>query len=76
MGECKLCVKNGEDLPLLQANHKDLGQIMVCRECWKKPWVKNRTVCGHYRLKRHMFKLRIENHVKISEPYSLLLSQN
>jgi len=46
MGECKLCGKNGEDLTLLSANHKDLGQIMVCEECWKKLWRKNRMVCG------------------------------
>lgn len=36
MGECKLCGKNGEELTLLSANHRDLGQIMVCRECWIK----------------------------------------
>jgi len=46
MGECKLCGKNSEDLTLLSANHKDLGQIMVCEECWKKLWRKNRMVCG------------------------------
>jgi hypothetical protein len=46
MAECRLCGKNGEDLTLLSANHKDLGQIMVCEECWKKLWNKNRMVCG------------------------------
>jgi hypothetical protein len=46
MAECRLCKKNGEDLTLLSANHKDHGQIMVCEECWKKLWNKNRMVCG------------------------------
>ena len=46
MAECRICGKNGEDLTLLSANHKDLGQIMVCEECWKKLWHENRMVCG------------------------------
>jgi len=29
MAECRLCGKNGEDLTLLSADHKDLGRIMV-----------------------------------------------
>jgi len=46
MAECEFCGKKGEELSLLQANHKDLGQIMVCQECWEKLWLGNRTVCG------------------------------
>jgi len=46
MGKCKLCGKNGEDLTLISASHKDLGRIMVCDECWKKLWNENRMVCG------------------------------
>lgn len=36
MNECKLCGKNGGDLSLFSANHKELGNVMVCRECWVK----------------------------------------
>jgi hypothetical protein len=46
MVECRLCGKNGEDLALLSADHKDLGRVMVCAECWKRLWDKNRMVCG------------------------------
>jgi len=46
MSECKLCGKNDENLTLLSADHKDLGQIMVCSQCWKKLWNENRMVCG------------------------------
>lgn len=46
MGECKICGKNGEELSLLQADHKELGRIMVCQECWSKLYDKNRMVCG------------------------------
>jgi len=46
MGECKLCGKNGEKLSLVSANHKDLGYITVCRECWTKLYDGNRMVCG------------------------------
>ena len=44
--KCELCGKNGEDLTLLSADHKDRGRIMVCEECWKKLWHENRMVCG------------------------------
>jgi hypothetical protein len=40
--ECALCGKSGEDLSLLLADHKDLGEIMVCRECWGKLYEENR----------------------------------
>jgi len=46
MGECKLCGKNGEDLSLLSADHKKLGSIMVCRECWAKLYDENKMVSG------------------------------
>ena len=46
MGQCKLCGRNGENLTLLSANHKDLGHIMVCQECWKKLWNENCMVCS------------------------------
>ncbi len=46
MGECALCSKGGENLSLLGANHKELGYIMVCRDCWKELFLKNRMVAG------------------------------
>ena len=46
MEECKLCGKKGNDLSLYSANHKDLGQIMVCQECWVKLYDKNSMVSG------------------------------
>jgi len=46
MGECRLCGKNGEDLSLLSANHKEFGYISVCQECWVKLYDKNRMVSG------------------------------
>jgi predicted SprT family Zn-dependent metalloprotease len=46
MGQCKLCGKDGENLTLTSADHKDLGRIMVCTECWKKLYKENRMVCG------------------------------
>ncbi|ODS35472.1 hypothetical protein BEH94_06515 [Candidatus Altiarchaeales archaeon WOR_SM1_SCG] len=45
MEECKLCGKTGEDLSLLSANHKELGRMMVCQECWVKLYAKNRMRC-------------------------------
>ena len=39
MPECRLCGKNGEDLALLSANHKDMGRIMVCEGYWKELWM-------------------------------------
>jgi len=44
MEKCGLCGKTGNDLSLYSANHKDLGQIMVCQECWVKLYDKNRMV--------------------------------
>jgi hypothetical protein len=34
--------KSGKDLSLFLDNHKELGQIMVCRECWGKLYEENR----------------------------------
>ncbi|MHA1649816.1 MAG: hypothetical protein ACTSYB_06465 [Candidatus Helarchaeota archaeon] len=43
MIECQLCKKNG-DISLLLAQHKDLGHIYVCRDCWTKLYEKNRMI--------------------------------
>ena len=43
---CRLCGKNGEKLSLYSAQHKDLGGIKVCRECWVKLYDHNRMVAG------------------------------
>ena len=34
LNECELCGKREEDLSRFSANHKELGLIMVCQECW------------------------------------------
>ena len=46
MSKCKLCRKNEENITLLSADHKELGQIMVCQECWAKLYEKNIMICG------------------------------
>ena len=46
MGKCELCGKNGKELSLFSANHKELGQIMVCQECWVNLYDENRMVSG------------------------------
>ncbi|MGD8545909.1 MAG: hypothetical protein PVH12_07015 [Candidatus Bathyarchaeota archaeon] len=46
MRKCKICGKNGKDLSLLSVNHKELGRVMVCQECWKKLWNNNRMICS------------------------------
>jgi hypothetical protein len=46
MGECGICGKNGEKLSLLSAHHKELGRVLVCRECWVKLYDENRMVAG------------------------------
>ena len=43
---CRLCGKSGEALSLYSANHKDLGLIKVCRECWVSLYEVNRMVAG------------------------------
>jgi hypothetical protein len=46
MGKCDICGKNGKDLTLLGANHKELGYIKVCSDCWEKLYSKNEFVGG------------------------------
>lgn len=46
MGKCGICGRNDEGLSLLSANHKDLGYIMICQDCWQKLYVENRMVCS------------------------------
>jgi hypothetical protein len=46
MVKCDVCGKNGKDLTLLSAIHKELGHIQICRECWTKLYSKNRFVGG------------------------------
>jgi ribosome-binding protein aMBF1 (putative translation factor) len=43
MGVCELCGKGGSRL---EANHKELGRIMVCRECWSRLYDENRMTCS------------------------------
>jgi len=43
MGKCEMCGKEGSRLG---ANHKELGRIMVCRECWSKLYDKNSMTCS------------------------------
>ena len=42
--KCELCGKNGEDMSRFSANHKELGLLMVCRECWVRLYDDNRMV--------------------------------
>jgi hypothetical protein len=42
--ECELCGKRGEDLSRFSANHKELGLIMVCQNCWVKLYEDNHMV--------------------------------
>jgi hypothetical protein len=46
MGKCDICGKNGEDLSLIGANHKKLGNIKICSECWEKLYGENEFVGG------------------------------
>jgi hypothetical protein len=46
MRQKKIFGKNDEKTTLISANHKDLGRIKVCSECWKKLWNENSMVCG------------------------------
>ena len=46
LNKCDLCGNNGEDLSLLSANHKELGWIKVCGDCWGKLYAKNRMIAG------------------------------
>lgn len=42
--KCAICNKSG--ISLLEANHKELGYLMVCQECWKKLSEQNMLVSG------------------------------
>lgn len=42
--ECELCGKRGEDLSRFSANHKELGLIMVCQDCWVRLYDDNHMV--------------------------------
>ena len=44
--KCELCGKSKDDLSLYSANHKDLGWINVCNECWIKFYADNEMVAG------------------------------
>lgn len=46
MEKCELCGKCDKDLSLYAANHKDLGNILVCRDCWIKLYTENLLVAG------------------------------
>ena len=46
LSKCELCGKTDEHLSLYRANHKDLGWIDICRECWVECFGKNRLVAG------------------------------
>lgn len=46
MVKCDLCGRNEEGLSVLDANHKELGHIWVCRECWVRLYEENRMVSG------------------------------
>nr|QNO54532.1 hypothetical protein BGNFGLGO_00003 [Methanosarcinales archaeon ANME-1 ERB7] len=43
MGKCELCSKEGSRM---EANHKELGRIMVCQDCWVNLYDKNRMTCS------------------------------
>lgn len=42
--ECELCGKSEEDLSRLSANHKKLGLLMVCQDCWVRLYNENHMV--------------------------------
>ena len=42
--QCDICGKRGRDLSRLSANHKELGLIMVCQECWIRLYDENQMV--------------------------------
>ena len=46
LNECELCGKRGEDFSRFSANHKELGLIMVCQECWVSLYDDNHMVSG------------------------------
>jgi len=45
LDKCDLCKKQDEDLTLLSANHKKLGRIWICQDCWTKLYQDRNLVC-------------------------------
>ena len=41
MGKCDICGKNGPELSLLGAEHKEMGHIHICSDCWTNLYNKN-----------------------------------
>lgn len=46
MSKCEICGKAEEDMTLYGVNHKELGWIEICRDCWKESFDQNRLVAG------------------------------
>ena len=46
MGTCDICGKNGPELSLLGAEHKEMGHIHICSDCWANLYNKNRFVAS------------------------------
>ena len=43
MGKCELCGNEGSRM---EADHKELGRIMVCQKCGSKLYAENRMSCS------------------------------
>ena len=43
MRKCEMCGNEGSRM---EANHKELGRIMVCQDCWSKLYDKNSMTCS------------------------------
>ena len=41
---CAICGR--EDTPLLEANVKGMGAVLVCPECWSKLMAENKIIIG------------------------------
>jgi hypothetical protein len=46
LNKCGLCNKSDEKLSLLSANHKELGWIKICGECWRESFSENNFIAG------------------------------
>ena len=44
MKKCGICGRS--DVSLLYANHKELGYIPICQDCWVKEFADNRLASG------------------------------
>jgi hypothetical protein len=40
MNKCGICGKEGDDVCLLFAYHRELGGVWLCGECWRKEYSK------------------------------------